>query len=259
MTEQEIDVRRYWSAVAARWWLPVVGILAGAAIGYALSLGGTDVWRGVSLVYLGQPVTPTGAQVQSLSTNPSAAGEIANAVGLQRRVERETGMSRGALAGRVSVAAVPGNLTRLGQNPLVRVRVEGETRRVAEASTMIAREVAAKVSDYANAKIRVLEETIAANEEELEQLDGRVESAQGDAAGFLLLRRGELRGDLLTARQTLALAQNVERARVVEEAAPRRVTAQSRRNQIVVGAVLGLLAGLAAALVFESAAALRRR
>lgn len=259
MTEGEIDVRRYWSAVAARWWLPVVGLLAGAALGYALSLGGADVWRGVTLVYLGQPVTPAGAQVQSLSTNPSAAVEIANAPALQRRVEREVGLRRGELSGSVSVAAAPGNLTRLGQNPLIRIRVDGESRRVAQASTMIAREVAARVSDYANGKIRVLEETIAANEEELAQLDERIEGARGDSGGFLLLRRGELRSELLAARQTLLLAQTVERARVVEEAVARRVTAQSRRNQIVVGAVLGLLAGLAAALVWESAAALRRR
>ena len=33
MTEQEIDVRRYWSAITARWWLPVLGLIAGAAIG----------------------------------------------------------------------------------------------------------------------------------------------------------------------------------------------------------------------------------
>src|ERR687892_2660752 len=98
MTEQEIDVRRYWSAVAARWWLPVVGLLAGAAIGYALSLGGTDVWRGVSLVYLGQPVTPSGAQVQSLSTNPAAAGEIAGSGGVLRFVERRVGLRRGELS-----------------------------------------------------------------------------------------------------------------------------------------------------------------
>ena len=51
--EQEIDVRRYWSAIAARWWLPVLGLIAGAAIAYAVSLGGADVWRGNALVYLG--------------------------------------------------------------------------------------------------------------------------------------------------------------------------------------------------------------
>src|SRR5918995_3488999 len=104
-SEQEIDVRRYWSAIAARWWLPVLGLIAGAAIAYAVSLGGADVWRGNALVYLGQPVTPSGAQVQSLSTNPATAGEIAGSAAAQRRGERAGGLGRRELDCRVSVAA----------------------------------------------------------------------------------------------------------------------------------------------------------
>jgi uncharacterized protein involved in exopolysaccharide biosynthesis len=253
MSEQEIDVRRYWSAITARWWLPVIGLIAGAAIAYAVSLGGSDVWRGTALVYLGQPVTPSGAQVQSLSTNPAAAGEIAGSAAAQRRAERVAGLPRGALSGRVSVAAVKGNLTRLGQNPLVRLRVEGDNRRVALAANALARTVVERVSDYPNDKIRVLEQGIDGLESDLDEARSREGSAD------VLLWRAELSNQLLLARQNLALAENIERARVVEDAVARKVTAQSRRNQIVVGALLGLLLGLAAALLWESALALRRR
>ena len=259
MSEPEIDVRRYWSAVVARWWLPVLGLVAGAAIGYALSLGGADVWRGTALVYLGQPVTPQGAQVQSLSTNPATAGEIAGSGAAQRRVERALGLERGELNGKVSVAAVKGNVSRLGQNPLVRVRVEGDSRKVAPAATGLAREIVNGVSGYADAKIEVLQEAIEQGEAELARLDDQLRTGGTDAAaGFLVLRRGELSDDLLTAKQNLALAQEIERARVVEEAIARKVTAQNRRNQIVVGAFLGLLIGLAAALLWEAAAGMRR-
>jgi choline dehydrogenase-like flavoprotein len=259
MTDEEIDLRRYWSAVAARWWLPVLGLIAGAAIGYALSLGGSDVWRGTALVYLGQPVTPAGAQVQSLSTNPATAGEIAGSGAAQRRVERAVGIGRGSLNGKVSVAAVKGNVSRLGQNPLVRIRVEGDSRKVAPAATGLAREVVDSVSGYADAKIKVLEEAVAQGDAELARLDRQLDDASGSSAGFLLLRRGELADQLVTNKQNLALAREVEKGRVVQEAVPRKVTAQSRRNQIVVGAFLGLLLGVAAALVWESAGALRRR
>lgn len=252
-SEQEIDVRRYWSAIAARWWLPVVGLIAGAAIAYAVSLGGADVWRGNALVYLGQPVTPSGAQVQSLSTNPAAAGEIAGSAAAQRRAERVAGLPRGALSGRVSVAAVKGNLSRLGQNPLVRLRVEGENRRVAVAANALARTVVDRVSDYADGKIRVLEEGIESLESDLAEARSR------DGAADVLLWRAELSNQLLIARQNLELAQHVERAKVVEDAVARKVTAQSRRNQVVVGAFLGLLLGLAAALLWDTALALRRR
>ena len=252
MTEPEIDLRRYWSAVAARWWLPVVGLLAGVALAYALSLGGADVWRGQALVYLGQPVTPSGAQVQSISTNPASAGEIAGSGSVQRFVERRAGMRRGELAGNVSVAAVKGNLSRLGQNPLVRVRVEGDTRRVAEAATLRARVIVDRVSDFAEAKIAILGRGIDALRTDLEE-------ARRSTNPDVLLWRAELQKQLLDAEQTLALAENVERARVVEPAVAQKVTAQSRRNRVIVGAFLGLLLGLVAALAWESAAFVRRR
>ena len=260
MTDHEIDVRRYWQAVAARWWLPVIGVVLGAVIGYALSLGGADVWRGTALVYLGQPVTPSGAQVQSLSTNPATAGEIVGSGAAQRRVERAVGLERGSLNGKVSVAAVKGNVSRLGQNPLVRIRVEGDSRKVARAATALGHEVVDGVSGYADAKVTVLSQAVEEGKAELARLDDQLAGAgSGASAGFLLLRRGELADDLVTNEQNLALAREVERARVVEEAFPRKVTAQSRRNQIVVGAFLGLLLGVAAALVWESVGAVRRR
>ena len=253
MSEQEVDLRSYWSAVAARWWLPVAGLLAGAAIGYALSLGGSDVWRGEALVYLGQPVTPAGAQVQSLSTNPAAAREIAASGAAQRRAERTAELPRGELAGKVSVAAVSGNLSRLGQNPLVRVRVEGGTRRVAQAANALSRTVVARVSEYPAEKIRTLKAAIETLEADLAEARGRPAETE------VLLWRAELNEQLLAARLNLNQAEQVESARVVEDAVARKVTAQSRRNQIVVGALLGLLLGLAAALAWESALALRRR
>jgi hypothetical protein len=253
MSEQEVDLRSYWSAVTARWWLPIAGLLAGAAIGYALSLGGSDVWRGEALVYLGQPVTPQGAQVQSLSTNPAAAREIAASGAAQRRAERTAELPRGELAGNVSVAAVSGNLSRLGQNPLVRVRVEGATRRVAQAANALARIVVARVSEYPSQKIRTLTTAIEVLEADL--AEARSRPGETD----VLLWRAELNEQLLAARLNLDQAQQVESARVVEDAVARRVTAQSRRNQVVVGALLGLLLGLAAALAWESALALRRR
>jgi hypothetical protein len=260
MTEPEIDLRRYWSAVAARWWLPVLGLVVGAAIGYALSLGGNDVWRAQALVYLGQPVTPSGAQVQSLSTNPAAVGEIVGSASVQRRVAMQVGMSRRELASGTSVAAVKGNLSKLGQNPLVRIVVKGDSRfKTAAAANALARIAVDRVSGYADKKIAVLKEAVTEGEQQLGAIDGALGNAQAGDRGFLLLRRGELADDLVNTREELALAEEVERAQVVENAVARKVTAQTRRNQILVGAILGLLVGLAAALAWEPVTALRRR
>ncbi len=259
--EQEIDVRRYWSAITARWWLPVVGLIAGAAVAYAVSLGGADVWRGTALVYLGQPVTPFGRAGPEPEHEPRRRGRDRR-LGCRAasRRARGRGCARGELNGRVSVAAVKGNVSRLGQNPLVRVRVEGEIRAgLRRPRTPLAREVVKRVSGYADAKIaRARRGDRAGSTADLARLDEQLDGASADA-GFLVLRRW--RALLLPrhGKQNLALAQKVERARVVEEAVARKVTAQSRRNQIVVGAFLGLLLGLAAALLWESSLALRRR
>ena len=50
--EQEVDLGRYWSAVIARWWLPLAGLVAGAAIGYLISVGGTESYKASATIYL---------------------------------------------------------------------------------------------------------------------------------------------------------------------------------------------------------------
>ena len=52
---------------------------------------------------------------------------------------------------------------------------------------------------------------------------------------------------------------SVEQSRVVEEAAAVKTTARSSRTSLLVGALIGLLIGAVAALVWEPIAARRRR
>ena len=270
--EDEIDLRRHAQAVAARWWLPVVGLLAGVAIAYALSLGEEDVWRARAVVYLGQPLSPTGAQLQSLNTNPSTVNEVIRSGATLRSIARRLGLEPEDLA--VSSQQVEGNLTRQGQNPLVAVIVRGEARgKVAPAANLLADAVVNRVSGYARQKASALESQVEAGEEELGRLTARVEQIERElpglapaervaaltSLGFTEQRRGALREDLLLAQQGLALVEEVEQPKVLERAAARKVTAQSRRNSLVVGGLLGLLIGIAAALLWEPVARLRRQ
>src|ERR671914_2361183 len=91
--EQDVDFRRYWNAVLARWWLPALGLLAGILGGYALALGGGDVFRAEAVLYLGQPFTPNGgASVPGLATNPSTVNEIVHSETALRRASDVSGM-----------------------------------------------------------------------------------------------------------------------------------------------------------------------
>ena len=56
---------------------------------------------------------------------------------------------------------------------------------------------------------------------------------------------------LTTAKQQLAVAQQIELGKQETYAVATKTTARSRRNTVIVGALIGLLIGIAAALLWE--------
>src|SRR5918996_2587426 len=267
--EEEIDLASWASAIAARWWLLLVGLVAGLALGWVLSVGAGEVYRAQALLYLGEPLTPSGgAQVQGLATNPSTVREIVRSEAVVQRVARTVGLTPAELRRGTSVQAASGNVSRVGQTPLVNVSVKGEPRRkVAQAANELARAVVQRVSPYVDAKIATLKVQIASGADEISSLDARIDAATAVAgdrslsaterlvaltnAGVLEQRRAIAVQTRADRQALLALAEQVEKPRVVERAAARKVTARSRRNSLVVGGAIGLLLGLGAALLWD--------
>jgi uncharacterized protein involved in exopolysaccharide biosynthesis len=270
--EQEIDLGRYASAVAARWWLPLVGLLAGVIVGYLLALGGGQVYRAEALLYLGQPFSPSGgAPVQSLATNPRTVGEIVRSEAALREAAAAADLPISKLRGRVSTQALTGTTARAGTTPLVEVSVQGDSRgKVARAANALANVVIEEISGYVEVKVETFQRQLAAYEDSLESsarrlnlLNKAIQEADLEPLEELVLvsqidnaeqRRGQLLGVQAQTQQQLALAQNVEASRVVEPAVAARTTAQSRRNSILVAGVIGLLLGLIAALGWDAVA-----
>src|SRR5205085_1244738 len=60
-------------------------------------------------------------------------------------------------------------------------------------------------------------------------------------------------------QQLLTLAQNVEQSKLFSPARATKTTARSRRNSILVGALIGLVLGILAALLWEPAVRVARR
>jgi hypothetical protein len=284
--EQEVDLRRYWNAALARWWLPALGLGLGILAGYVLALGGGHVYRAEATLYLGQPFSPTGsAPVPGLATNPSTVNEIVHSDGVLDEVADRSGMNRSRLGANVSsrqVSPPPGRRTTVsGTTPLIEIGVTGQNRRVtARAANLLAQRVIDDVSPYVEDKISAIERRIASDERELASIDRRLRVAQqglADALGnrglgvserLLLVstfnstisfgeqRRGVVQTDLLEAQQALSLAENVERPSIVERAAARKTTARSVGRSVVVGGLIGLILGVLAAILWEPA---RRR
>ena len=73
--EREVDLRKHWNALAARWWLPVIGLVAGLIVGYLFTLGGNQVYEATATLYLGQPYSGT-SPLQGLATNPTYVSQL---------------------------------------------------------------------------------------------------------------------------------------------------------------------------------------
>jgi len=261
--EREVDLRSYLSALSMRWWLPVAGLVAGIVIGLLVSLGGNQVWTANTTVYLGQPLSPTGSvQIQSDSTNPSVVGTlIHNEVNL-RRAARAAGMPVSKLRGHVSSRPVAGALTKLGQTPLVQITVTGSApRKVQIAANTLAQIVVANTSSYADRLISTWQEQVSTYTQSLKTIDQALKSSGLSSADKLLatIQRAQFADQLTTAKQQLAVAQEVEKGSQKTFAAATKTTAKSRRNTVIVAALIGLLLGIFAALLWEPVGRVVRR
>ena len=284
--EREVDLRSVWERIAARWWLPVAGVVVGFILGWLLALGGGSVYRAETLVYLGQPFTPNGggAIPNSLATNPRLVGEIVRAEAALKAAAQASDLRVGQLRGKISTAAVVAAGQARGTTTLYEIGVQGDApRKVELAANALAERVTATAGEYVEGKIETLEEQIANDEQELEGINRRFNIAAAEQASALqnrslpvterLLivtslnstlsaleqRRSTIQEDLLAARQLMTLATEVEQARIVEPATAVKTTARSARNSALVGALLGLLLGSLAALLADPFLARRAR
>ena len=249
--EQEVDLGRYWSAIVAHWWLPLVGLLVGTLIGYLISLGGSQVWRASATVFVGAPYSVIGSvPLQGPQANPSTVGTIVRSEDAIQRAATQAGMRAGDLRGHVStktISAGTGSGTvRTTANPLVQVTVQAATRRKAQvAANALARLVVQRLAPYTEKKIDILKQRIAADEVEVAVIERQARSSGDSTAKAVFgVHLADVLDDELQAKQLLVQAEEVERPKLLARAAAVKTTARSRRNSVVVAAFLGLLVGV---------------
>jgi uncharacterized protein involved in exopolysaccharide biosynthesis len=278
--EREVDLRSAWQRIVVRWWLPVGGLVLGLLAGVLLALGGGQVWKAETLLALGQPFSPNGgAPVQAFLTNPRAVAEIIRSESALQQAARAGDLRVGQLRGNVSSQQVgaTGAAARTAGAALVTIAVEGDApRKVERAADSLAETVIARTSaQYVDAKIETFEAQLDSIQDQLNSLAPRITAAEQaiEEPGLSPLdklvvvgqldnaqqRRGQLLEQQTTVQQQLALAENVERAQVINPAAASQVTARSARNSALVGALIGLLLGAVLALLAEPILARRNR
>jgi capsular polysaccharide biosynthesis protein len=275
--EREVDLRSVWTRITARWWLPVAGLVIGAILGVLVSVGGGDVFRATTLLYLGQPFTTSGGgQIQSIATNPKIVNRIIHSEAALKKAAAESGLRVGQLRGNVSSQAIVTAGQGKNVSPLIEITVDAVAAHKAEkAANSLARSVTDVVSTYVDQKIELLNKQIVASNTELGDINARISSAveqqqsiiadKGISATDKLIvisslnntisfseqRRGTVQQELFQNQQLLSLAENVEVSKIVQAAAASRTTATSRRNAAAIGGLLGLLLGALAASIAD--------
>ena len=277
--EREVDLRSYWDRIAAHWWLLLAGLAVGLVIGYLISLGGSQVYKAKATVYLGQPLSGSGIQVQSQATNPSTVRQIVTSETTMDSVARKAGLKPSQLRGHIATQAVTGAITRLGQNPLVAITVTGNLRgKVARAANGLATRVVTSpaLASYSQTKISNLRTLVQGEQVALSSLDTNIKAQQAALTGASglsttdrLILTNTLNGlvqqrlttvdQLTTNQQQLALAEDVEAPQLITRATATKTTARSRRNTVLVAGLIGLILGGIAALLYEPARRVVRR
>lgn len=258
--EQEVDFAHYVRLLGVRWWLLAAGLVAGAVIGFLVSLGGTQVYKATATIYLGQPYTASGnAPVLSLQTNPSAVGQIVHSALVDGVVASKCkttasqfrkGISSAAAAGSSANAKANANV-----NPLVTVTVQTRRAKVAACATNgLARQTVMRLGRYADGKIANLKAEIAADQATISLINKALANPSISVTNKLLLQTSlrTNQQDLITATQFLQQAKQIESPSIVSGAAPQKITARSRRNTVVIGALIGLILGVIAALLWDT-------
>lgn len=284
--EQEVDFGRYGLAVVRRWWLPIGGLIVGGAIGVIAQTGGARPYQASTTVYLGQPfVAGTAVSVQSLPTKLGFVQEVVTAKPLVKAVSTKVGIGPGALRAGISTQAVDvASGSKSVGSPLIRLQVTNPSaRKAVDAADLLAADVVKEFSTYVDVKLGTYQARLDRTVRELVKVNAAIQNAQDQQAQVLAdktvpateklivlanfnnvlqfnqNRQSALEGAQLSLRDSVALAQQIERARVVEPAVATRAAGASKRSGGAVGLVIGFVLGLLAAIFWEPATQLVKR
>jgi Chain length determinant protein len=263
--EQEVDFAKYVRLLAVRWWLLAAGLVVGAVIGYLISLGGTQVYKATATLYLGQPYTASGnSPAVGVQTNPAAVSQIIHSALVDGAVAQKCKTTAKQFRKGISTAQVSGStIAKTVTNPLVTVSVQTRKAKVAEcAANALAAQAVLRLGAYADGKIKNLQNEIDADKAAIGTIQSALSSSDPSITvtdKLLLqtnLKTNQL--DLIQATQFLQQAKQIERPKILTGAAAQKITARSRRNTVVIAALIGLILGAIAALFWDRFAALLR-
>lgn len=282
---REVRVSVYAERVLRRWYVVVGTVVVAIAIGFLHGHGSSARSDATATVYMGQPVTPVGSSL--FQGSPWTSGTAVNKV-----VTSDQAIAAAAKAAGVAPTSIPGHITThllasstttstgaKSTSSATYYSVEAEGPWSAAKAGIIANVLADRLRDsangYANAKAATLRSQIADEQTTIKTLTAANALAQrqitrlshstspGDVAllAALISQMSNNTTTMATAQAALgdnqlqlASVNDLEAASVTAPAGGHLVSATSRRNSLVVSALLGLILGVGLALIWDAVA-----
>jgi hypothetical protein len=228
----EVRVSDYFRRAMRRWYVIVISVVAAVLLVFLHGVSGaTNQATATASVYLGQPFSPGGSSVltQTPLSNPTISINYVTAPQQIAAAAKAAGIDHRSLRSHVSVLSSGGATSaaaKTGGNagsPTISITVEGPWTRVKVQKAPLAKVAAESpwVSDLATAGVQI----------------------------------GTLTVNLTNDQVALVATHDIESAQFIAQASGRKVSARTRRNSLVIAALVGLIVGTGLALAWEALAA----
>jgi uncharacterized protein involved in exopolysaccharide biosynthesis len=270
--ERELGLGQVWRSALARWWLPLGGIVVGAIIGLLVSLGASRQWTAVREIYLGNPLA-NGTALTSSPTSLALATAYIDTRYAIRHASRASGIPASRLSGNISARSIRGlAATTVGQPaPLLLLSVTGSRPGAAErAADDLARLVVSQFQPYTHQKLKIAKARLAQEQSQIGDINRRLKQALDAQAALarsaanhslvteyaqitatLASERSMLDSDITAFKALISQTHAVETPRILSPTRSVSPTRPSRRSSIVLGAIIGFLVGLLAAILWQ--------
>jgi hypothetical protein len=248
------------------------GIVVGAIIGLLVSLGASRQWTAVREIYLGNPLA-NGTAVTSSPTSLGLATAYIDTAYAIRHASRASGIPVSRLSGNISARVVRGlAATTVGQPaPLLLLSVTGSRPGAAErAADDLARLVVSQFQRYTHQKLKIAIARLAQEQRQIGDINKRLTQALDAQAALarsaanhplvteyaqitatLANERSMLDSDITAFKALISQTHAVETPRILSPTRSVSPTRPSRRSSIVLGAIIGFLVGLLAAILWQ--------
>jgi uncharacterized protein involved in exopolysaccharide biosynthesis len=280
--EQEIDLGRIWRSTIARWWLPLLGLVVGAIVGLLVAVGGGNQYKATAEVYLGQPLGPgQTSPITSVSTVLGQSSYLITNEATIRQAAAKAGLTPAQLRRHVSSKPILGITgSKLGTAaPLLAITVSGSSRaKIAKGANSLAQVVVDKLAPYPRQKLRSLQVQADRDRQRLTQTTQQLNAALtgqqnvykdkslsptdklvaiinfNGVINAASAAQNNLQLDLTQTEQQIASLLNIEMPAVVSPAVAANQGGPSRRSGVLIGAVIGFIVGLLAAILWDPVA-----